>query len=96
MYYGIGVLLQADNYFVALLIFMLMNIAGFFLSVAWLTLDLKTGNWCNLPSAVQVQPNPDERPDKIQKKQHEKSRYREAESEPLLINDSFAALSEHK
>ena len=95
MYYGVGVLLQEDNFFVTLLLFMCLNIGGFFLSIFWLTIDLKTGNWCNLPSVVQVQPNLDEVPTsaaaviKENEKRNKLVSFSGIESQPLLVNDSF-------
>jgi len=90
MYYGISHLLQNDSYFGALLIFMMMSFGGFILSIFWLTQDLKTGNWCNLPTSVQVQPNIDEVP--VREKEVAASADDDfgGEDSPLLINDSFA------
>lgn len=62
MYYGITALLDGQSFFTAIMIFLFMATAGFILSTIWLVLDLKTGNWCNLPTSVQVQYNENEVP----------------------------------
>jgi nitrate/nitrite transporter NarK len=62
MYYGITALLSGNDFFTAIMIFLFMAFVGVLLSIVWLVLDLKTGNWCNLPTVVQVQYNEREVP----------------------------------
>lgn len=63
LFYGLGYLFSDNgDHFAPLFMFMWLSCLGWLVSMVWLTLDLRHGNRCNLPTEVVVKPNKDEIP----------------------------------